>query len=259
VTVLVSVPYYQTPFLIRRAVDLLLAQTYPDLRVVVTNDADRWAPWPFLADIKDDRLVRFSLTKNLGRYYADAVALAANPYSLFSVHDSDDWSETTRFAHMMDVLNEADAVCDGFVRHGSNGQMEKHKPRPELIGYRSGRSLWHFAHHKAIWKTEALRPLGMGPRFRVGWDTYLMHFAALALKVEWVKRFGYHQERRKGSLTQSATTGIASKHRADTIKLLDAMWNQAQADPTQVFRICAPEPDLAAKIEADAARLRELL
>lgn len=257
--ILVSVPYYQTPFLIRRAVDLLLAQTYPDLRVVVTNDADRWPPWAHLADIRDQRLVRFDLKKNRGRYYADSVALAANPYPLFSVHDSDDWSESTRFGQMMDLLNEADAVCDGFVRHGTNGQNEKHKPRPELIGYRSGRSLWHFAHHKGIWKTEALRPLGMGPRFRVGWDTYLMHFAALTLKVEWVKSYGYHQERRQGSLTQSASTGIASKHRAETIKRLDEMWAKAQADPDQVPVICAPDPTLAKMIEADATRLRELL
>ena len=258
-TVLVSVPYYQTPFLIRRAVDLLLAQTYPDLRVVVTNDGDRNSPWPHLSDIKDDRLVRFTLKKNRGRYYADSVALAANPYPLFSVHDSDDWSEASRFGEMMDQLNEADAVCDGFIRHGTNGQTEKLKPRPELVGFRGGRSLWHIAHHKAIWKTEALKPLGLGPRFRVGWDTYLMHFAALTLKVEWLKTYRYHQERRKGSLTQSAQTGIASKHRAVAIRLLDDMWNKAQADPTQVPAICAPDATLAAQIEADAAKLRELL
>jgi hypothetical protein len=86
-----------------------------------------------------------------------------------------------------------------------------------------------------------------------------MHFAALTLKVEWVKSFRYHQERRKGSLTQSAATGIASKHRAETIKKLDEMWAKAQADPEQVPAICAPDPTLAKMIEADAARLRALL
>lgn len=257
--ILVSLPYFEDPFHIRRAVDLLLGQTFRDLRIVVTKDGGRISPWPFLSEIKDPRLIRFELPKNRGRYYADSVALAANPFELFSVHDSDDWSNSTRFGSMIDALNEADGVSDGWIRHGLNEAIEKYRPKPEMIGYRSGRSLWHFAHHKGLWRTEKIRILGMGPTFRVGWDTYLMHFAALCLKLEWTKNLDYHQQRRKGSLTQSSATGIASKHRARAIELLDRLWNSAKADPDSVETILKPPPEVEASIEADASRLRELL
>lgn len=256
--ILVSVPYRQTPWLVRRAVDLLLGQTYPDLRVVVTADADPTL-LPMLSDIRDPRLIRFSLPEHRGRYYIDSVALAANPFDLFSVHDSDDWSNSTRFENLLEGLGEADAIADGFTRHGLNGNTEKYRPRPELVGYRGGRALWHIAHHKGLWRTEKLRLLGMGPQFRVGWDTYLMHFAALALKVEWVKTFGYHQQRRKGSLTQATRTGIASKFRAEAIVELDRLWKLGEADPDSIPEILRPSPELEERISADAARLRELL
>lgn len=257
--ILVSVPYFEDPWHIRRAVDLLLGQTYRELRVVVTRDGGRISPWQFLSDISDPRLVRFELPKNRGRYYVDSVALAANPFELFSVHDSDDWSNSTRFETMVEALAEADAVCDGFYRHGLNEATERYVPKPQMIGYRSGRSLWHFAHHKGIWRTEKIRILGMGPTFRVGWDTYLMHFAALCLKVEWLKYLGYHQQRRKGSLTQSSATGIASKHRAEAIKRLDELWKKGSENPEGVEELLRPPIGLVEQIEADAGRLRELL
>jgi hypothetical protein len=260
--ILVSVPFFETPWLVRRAVDLLLGQTFPDLRIVVTKDGGRISPWPYLSDISDPRLIRFELPENRGRYYADSVALLANPFELFSVHDSDDWSDSTRFEGLINALNEADGVTDGFIRHGTNEQIEKHKPQPGLVGHRSGRSLWHIAHHKGLWRTEKLRPLGMGPTFRVGWDTYLMHFAERLLKIEWVNSYGYHQQRRKGSLTQSAGTGIASKYRKGVIEELDRLWGTAEQsgfDPGEVEDLLRPNPKLLSELSADAARLRELL
>jgi glycosyltransferase involved in cell wall biosynthesis len=257
--ILVTVPYYQTPWLIRRAVDSILGQTYRDLQLVVVNDGDRGGPWKWLHDITDRRLIRFDLEKNRGRYYADSVALAACPHEYFTIHDSDDWSESTRIQTLLERIGGTDVVVDGYTRHGLNVQTEKYKPRPELIGHRSTKSLWHIAHHKALWRTDALKTLGLGPQFRVGWDTYLMHFAAQTLKVEWVNYYGYHQERRKGSLTQAAATGIQSKTRAAAIATMDGLWKQAQADPDQIPDLLKPNPQLEVEVQADAERLRSLL
>lgn len=256
--ILVSVPYFDDPYRIRRAVDLLLAQTVTDIRVVVTRDGCRISPWPMLDDIRDQRLVRFELAKNRGRYFVDSVALAANPYELFSVHDSDDWSQTTRLATLVDELNEADAVSDGWYRHGVNDQVEKFTPKPEMTGMRAGRSLWHFAHHKGLWRTDKLRLLGMGADFRVGWDTYLMHFASKFLKVEWSKHVGYHQQRRRGSLTQSSATGVASRFRAATIVELDKLW-AASLDSENVAGILQLSRETETAVIAEAERLLELL
>jgi len=258
VTVLVSLPYYQTPELVRRAVDSILGQTYRDLRLVVLNDGGP-SPWSRLADITDERLVRFALTKNRGRYFADAVALAANPYEFFTVHDADDWSDSTRYQTLTERMNGADLACDGYIRHGLNEQVERHKPKPELIGHKSSRSLWHIAHHKGLWRTEALRTIGMHPGYRVGWDTYLGHLAALTLKVEWVSYYGYHQQRRKNSLVTSRATGIQSQLRAKAIEAMEEIWKQVKAEPERVTEICAPPPYLQALVEGEAERLRALL
>lgn len=252
-------PYWRTPWLVRRAVDLILAQTFKDLMLVVVNDGDA-APWNRLESIKDERLVRFDLEKNRGPYYANQVVLDATSRPLFTVHDADDWSQSDRLEVLHSKLGKmVDVAVDGFTRHGTNGQTTLMKTQPELVGHSGARSLWHIAHHKGLWRTESLRPLGMGPRFRVGWDTYLMHFAALALKVEWVKYYGYNQERQKDSLITSPQTGPRSKLRAEAIAVMGQMWNEAKADPSRIADICAPTPDIAAVLAVDADRLRSLL
>jgi len=257
-TVLVSLPYWRTPWLLRRAVDSVLAQTHRDLILVVTNDGDQ-EPWNRLEDIKDSRLVLFSLSKNRGRYYADQVALEANPFDLFTVHDADDWSESTRLETLHDLLDGWEAVCDGFTRHGLNGQCEQIKTKPELVNHRAQRGLWHIAHHKALWRTETIRQLGMMPRVRVGWDTYLMHFAVSTVKVNWLKYYGYHQERQKTSLTQGRATGIQSKLRIDTVALLEGLWKGFKAEPERLGELLQQPQDVADAVQVDAERLQRLL
>lgn len=252
-------PMWKTPWVVRRAVDLILAQTHRDLQLVVTNDGDKADAWNWLAGLKDSRLVRFDLEKNRGPYYANQVVLEATAAPLFTVHDSDDWSQSDRLEVLYGRLGAADVAVDGFTRHGLNDQTTRIKTTPNLIGHQSQRALWHIAHHKGLWQTDALRPLTMGPQFRMGWDTYLMHLAALCLKVEWVDYYGYNQQRRAGSLILSPQTGVKSKARTEAIVKMAEMWRQVQADPSTVAEVCRPSEDLQAKIDADVERLRGLL
>lgn len=71
-TVTVVIPTYRNPGTLARAVESVLAQDYTDLVCLVINDgadpADTWAP---LAHLNDPRLVRFDLTENRGRFYAE--------------------------------------------------------------------------------------------------------------------------------------------------------------------------------------------
>lgn len=256
--ILVSLPYFDTPWLARRAVDSILNQTHRDLVLVVTNDGGAH-PWNELASITDPRLIRFDITPNRGRYYCDAVALAASPYPFFTVHDSDDWSESTRLQRLVEEIGEADLACDGFTRHGLNGKVDQVKPQPALAGHRGQRSLAHIGHHRGLWRTESLRFIGMNPAVRVGWDTYLMQLAAMTLDIRWVDYYGYHQQRRLDSLSQGPVTGINSKLRTEAITAMETIWSAARSDPDRITEICAPNPELAAELEADAARLRELL
>jgi glycosyltransferase involved in cell wall biosynthesis len=249
---------FNHPWLIRRAVDLILGQTYRDFQLVVTNDAGP-PPWDRLESIRDTRLVRFNMKENRGPYYANHVALTATEHEYFTVHDSDDWSQNDRLEVLLSRIGGAEAAVDGWTRHGSNGQATKIKSTPTLVGHRGTRSLWHIAHHKGLWRTESVRRLTFGPQFRVGWDTYLMHLAALALKVEWVDYYGYNQERQPGSLITSAKTGPNSKFRAQIIVEMDRLWNEVKAEPDRLDDILKPVPTMQAHIDSDVKRLRALL
>ena len=55
----VSIAYFRCRLFIAAAVESVLSQTYPNLRVVVVNDGDESAPWSALTHIDDPRLVRF--------------------------------------------------------------------------------------------------------------------------------------------------------------------------------------------------------
>jgi hypothetical protein len=94
---------------------------------------------------------------------------------------------------------------------------------------------------------------------RVGWDTYLMHFAASELKMNWVRYFGYHQERQKGSLTQAPGSGVQSKLRAATVAQMDSLWKAYKESPERLTEILRPDTRLQKEIDSDAERLRKLL
>lgn len=103
----VTMPYYRSPETVRRAVDAVLGQTHTNLTLIVTNDGDQdTPPWPALADITDPRLVRFELPENRGRYFADAVTLAACDTPWFAIHDADDEAEPTWLSTLLRLNQE---------------------------------------------------------------------------------------------------------------------------------------------------------
>ena len=106
--VVASVPYFNARGYIRRAVESLLAQTHRRLTVVVVCDGDPYPPWPELAHIQDPRLVRFSLARNYGPYFAHQVVLGASTDRYFLVQDSDDWSTPARVSALLHALDQAE-------------------------------------------------------------------------------------------------------------------------------------------------------
>jgi hypothetical protein len=221
--VTVSIPYHGCPGQIRRAVAAVLAQTMPDLLCVVTNDADRLRPpWPHLHGLHDPRLVFVDRAVNRGRYFADAVVLAATTTPWWTVHDADDaaapdWLETMLAVDLdVDVVQTAQRVVD--MR--GVGRLEPVRPEPY------DRAMHHYAHMAGLWRTEWLREVGgPHPGYRVGYDTLLSTVARGYGRVAIVPTPAYTRYRRPGSLTTSRATGGRSAYRQQQRARLQNLWS----------------------------------
>lgn len=250
-------PYYQTPDTIERAVWSVLEQTLSDLVLVVVNDGASSTVWQPIAHIDDPRLIRFDLPENRGRYYADAVVLAATGTDLFTIHDSDDWSEPDRYQrlHTKLVQARAEVVFGGYRQHKLDGTTRDVRPSLQTM-HRSG-VLRHVAHHTAIYKTEALRRIGgPNPTYRMAWDTFMIGMAARELKWCQVPDPLYHHCHRPGSLMQDPKTSKDSPARK-------ALWVELRGNRWKHYLKTGERPPvdpvLAAAVQSDADRLRTLL
>jgi glycosyltransferase involved in cell wall biosynthesis len=276
--VTVAIPTFGPPTHLRQAVESVLGQTYPHLRVVVLNDGGE-PPWGALAGLDDPRLVRFDLAENRGRYFADAVALAATPDSYFLVQDADDWSEPERVDTLLARLQAEDAE----VVYAATYTCTEADPGdrgveafPALTAS-LGPEFVHRAHHPAaLYCTEALRRIG-GPfgGLRIGYDSLLVNLLRMTARVAFEPRPLTTYRMRQDSLTGAAETGFGSPERERAWAELDRRYQEARAFyerheagafrrdtlaellRQQAERGCDPE-DLRA-LRAEAARLREAL
>lgn len=228
--VTVSLPYYACKPYVRRAVTSILKQTYDHLRLVVVNDGDPDPPWPVLADIDDPRLVRFDLTENRGRYFADAVVLAATPDPYFLVQDADDWSEPTRLETLLQLLRRthADVALSAQIVHMADGRqcLEDFSDFDQPLQPR----LRHRANHHGLFRTDALHRVGgYDGGFRVGYDTLLVNLLRMTGPVAYCSKPLYHRRQRSGSLTAAPETGFRSEHRAVVLQSLSALYDRAFA------------------------------
>jgi glycosyltransferase involved in cell wall biosynthesis/predicted O-methyltransferase YrrM len=227
--VTVSVPYYGCKRYIRQAVQSILAQSHRDLTVVVVNDGDPDPPWEPLADLDDPRLVRFDLDRNRGRYFADAVVLAATTSPLFAPHDADDWSEPDRIASLLRRLRETHAVgaFSAYLRHPAGG-TPRHV-RVNQVHDPLGERLTDRAYHIGLYDTAALRAIGgYYAGFRVGFDSLLVNLLQMTGPLAFLDRPLYHSRARPGSLTSARDTGMRSAHRRTVRVALSQLYTQAR-------------------------------
>jgi predicted O-methyltransferase YrrM len=255
-------PYRGCPDTVRRAVDAVLAQTHTDLVLVVVADGSDQNPWPYLADITDDRLVRLDLPEQRGRYFADAVTLAACSTPLWTVHDADDVADPEWLERMLAALEpvDADVVLTAQRVHHLNGRAATERVTPWGDGaYR------HHAHMAGLWSTAWLRAIGgPHPGYQIGWDTMLTGAALAAGRAVILDEVLYARHKRRGSLTTSPATGQRSALRRATVGRLRALWPDmvaAAPDTAAIGQVLGADVDAAdrAAIAEHAGRLADLL
>ncbi|MCB0112254.1 MAG: glycosyltransferase family 2 protein, partial [Caldilineaceae bacterium] len=276
-SVIVSLPYFRAKPYIARAVESILAQSYPHLTVVVVNDGDEEPPWPALAHLADPRLVRFDLAANQGRYFADAVVLAAGDAPYLLIQDADDWSEPARIATLLRRLREthAEVISSATRLHNEKTRQAQTLRYPGLAQPLTAQ-FKHRADHHCLFTTAALRRIGGNyGGFRIGYDTLLINFLLMSSRVSYLDQPLYHRYVRPNSLTHSRQTGFQSAARKRVTQLLKQHY--AQIYPLYLrylsgtvthdalcaaIRQCVEQqiaPATRAALQEEAARLRRLL
>jgi hypothetical protein len=248
----VSMPTYQTPQpLLDCAVASVVTQDVP-LRLVVVNDGG--PP----VDIDHPRVTVLNLPVNRGRYFADAVVLAACDTEWFTVHDADDWSDPGRYARLMDVGRKFGAAVAPHVAHKASGVTVSH-PAPLD---RPPKTFTHLAHWcSGVYTTERMKAAGgVHPGFRVGFDTLHTLMMTLTGPVAVDPVPSYHYCRRPGSLSKAPTSNRRSPQRRQAALRLSDLYRRAlvSSEPGATIRTDIPQ-DLAYAVSFEAERLRGML
>lgn len=227
--VVVSIPCFQSWHSVARAVESILAQTYSDLLVVVTNDGDSDPGWDMLSHVDDPRLIRVDHAAHQGRYFVDQVALMARlgPYLL--IQDADDWSEPDRVRALVQEMRRrhSAAVVSSYYRHrfGSVGEPES-EPEPELSSSptvvnpslvsapvtalypnRPYQPSWYYALFDA---SSLLNVGGCYGGDHAGYDTLLFHLMRMTGAIAALDEPLYHRSEPSGSIRLDSASRRAS-------------------------------------------------
>lgn len=258
----VSMPTYRTPrHLLDRAVRSVLRQSYRKLRLVLVNDGGE----PLHSLPRDRRLLVVNMEDNKGRYFCDAVvteAIAHRPDVVWSVHDSDDWSEVERYENLLPQMKDG-AVLSSYWRHQGSRKPILQKPLKARIE-RPQTGFVHISHWvSGLYTSERVQKAGgVHPGFRVGFDTLFVRMVAMTGKTAVVDQPDYHWCRRaSGSLTTSPPTRFGSPARVAAkrqLAHLDELAWQNREDPGSVIRADVDEL-LKEQVAVEAAKLRDRL
>lgn len=219
----VSMPTCKTPaWMLLKAVQSVLDQTETRLRLYVVNDDEDQACWAALAKITDPRLVRVQMPTNTGTYACHSLVLGLADTKWFTVVDSDDYVEPTRFDNMLKHSRGKDAVLGAYtVVNGNNQQRVKPESTPKAsttVPCLKYISVWA----GGLWSTDWLRRAGgINPTFRCGYDSVLQSMAIRFGRYRVVEDYGYFYVKHGGSLTTSAGTGFNSQYRRRVYEILN--------------------------------------
>jgi glycosyltransferase involved in cell wall biosynthesis len=239
-TVLVSIPYYGTPDLIDKAVRSVLEQTHRDLVCVVVGDGDQ----PPL-DINDSRLVVYSYPRNRGAYFAQMVALGANPHEWYAPVASDDWVEPDHIERL--ASHGTDMATGAVFYHNGAHPVRILRKLYEVGMYRTARML---------------EVGGYNPSERLGQDSMTIKAMRLVGPLDATTEPTYHRVNRAGSLCTDPRTKKGSPAREAMRQRNRAIvaWCEGKtADEIREYRWSLVPQDIKDELGEHNERLRRML
>jgi glycosyltransferase involved in cell wall biosynthesis len=190
--ILVCIPTYRVGRdLLEKSVRSVLAQTHRDLACVVVGDGEE----PALS-VRDSRLVVYSYPTNRGAYFAQMVALGANPHEWYAPVASDDWVDPD---HLERLASHGTDMATGAVWY-HNGS----KP-PKVV-----RKLYEVG----LYRTERMLSVGgYNPAERLGQDSLTLKVMRILAPLDATTHPTYHRVQRPGSLCTDPLTKKGSPAR----------------------------------------------
>jgi FkbM family methyltransferase len=167
----VIVPAYAAAQCIGTALRSLSEQSYPDLEILVVEDAspddtaavvEQWAS-------RDPRIRLIRQAENGGAYAARNRGLEEATGDFVTTHDTDDWSHPQKIALQLEHLAahpQAAGICAHWVRVRADLQISPN--------WRIGDRLLHWNHSSFLIRRQAIDALGPWDPVRVGADTELI-------------------------------------------------------------------------------------
>lgn len=251
-TVTVAMPYYGCGELVQRAARSVLAQTHRDLRLVIIGDGQV----PPLGDLRDDRLVVYTLPENRGAYFAFQLILQASPDEWHAPHGADDWTNPTHIESLLALGESAVAVSTCWHHEARLDPV----PPATLSG--GGKRGWHVG----IFDAERLRGIGgYDPSTRLSQDTHVLRL--LDLTGGYYRHYSeqptYHRWKWGGSLTTAPATNLQSPARlaarAYNAPILARCRRLKTPERIKAFRESLIPKPIAAELAEHVERLREQL
>lgn len=234
------VAHYRCQRYVRRAVESLLNQSYPWVRVIVINDGDPVGPWRELGSISDARLVRFNLKANHGCFFCWEVARRATPDPYFMMQDADDWAAPRRAGSLLAnmIENKSDLAVSAQPQFCETAEgtpyqiavrwdrMSHDEAPPKFtVTDRITEKFVYRAPHAGLICTGALRRFGgYYGGFRVGWDTLLTNIIMMTGSISWTPEPLYFRLIRPDLLTHSTETGAETKYALKVANCLRSLY-----------------------------------
>jgi glycosyltransferase involved in cell wall biosynthesis len=228
------IPHFRCRRYIRRAVESLLGQTYPWVRVIVINDGDPSPPWDALAGISDRRLVRHSLPTNEGPYFGLEISLRASPDPYFLIQDADDWSVPTRVETLLHAINRHGAVFavssqpqiieEGNSHRVTEVRWQSTSFEPEADDFTVNPVITPYyryrAPHHGLFRSDALKAIGgYYAGLRISFDTLVPNLILMVGRLCHTRENLYYRLVRRDSLTHSSQTGVSSPTAASELRV----------------------------------------
>lgn len=192
-TVLVSIPTYGVGrAFLEKSVRSVLAQTHRDLVCVVVGDGEQ----PPLPPISDSRLTVYSYPRNRGAYFAQMVALGANPHEWYAPVASDDWVDPDHIERLAE--HGTDMACGAVWYHSGTKPVKVLRKLYEVGMYRTERML---------------EVGGYNPNERMGQDSLTLKVMRIVAPLDATTVPTYHRFNRPGSLCTDPATKKGSPAR----------------------------------------------
>ena len=121
---LVIMPVYNEEKFIERAIDSIINQTFQNFVLCIVNDCSTDKSLEKIKKYLDNPKIRLINNQiNMGAYYSRNVGLQLlekENFDVYTVHDADDFSDSTRFKKVIDFFKDENLLCleDHYLRIG---------------------------------------------------------------------------------------------------------------------------------------------